>query len=72
MTAEPRVEHAREAARRVVSHHEPDIVAEPPEGGGLKLGVLDDGSPERPRVRDDDPDFHLAQLCTHRYRLASP
>ena len=32
--------------------------------------VLDDGAPERPRVRDDDPDLHVAQLCTPRYLLA--
>ena len=71
VAAEPRVQDAREAARWVVAHHEPDIVAELPESGGLQLGVLDDGSPERPRVGDDDPDLHAAQLCTPRYLLAA-
>jgi hypothetical protein len=38
------VEDAREAARRVVAHHEPHVVTEFAERGSLKLGVLDDGS----------------------------
>jgi len=45
---EPGVENPREAARRVVAHHEPDVVPDRAERGGLELGVLDHGSPERP------------------------
>jgi hypothetical protein len=71
MASEPGVENAREAPRRVVAHHEPDVVSELAKCSGLELGVLDDGSPERPRVRDDDPDFHRAQLCMQRYLLAA-
>ena len=48
MASEPGVEDAREAPRRVVAHHEPDVVSELAKCGGLELGVLDDGSPERP------------------------
>ena len=70
MAAEPRVQDAREATRRVVAHHEPYVMAEPSERVRLKLRVLDDGAPERPRVGDDDPDLHVAQLCTPRYLLA--
>ena len=49
---------------------EPDVVSELAKRGGLELGVLDDGSPERPRVRDDDPDFHLAQVFMPSYLCA--
>ena len=39
--------------------------------GRLELGVLDDGPPERPGVRDDDPDLHTrrnyARLGTVRH-----
>jgi hypothetical protein len=48
VASEPGVEDAREAPRRVVAHHEPDVVSELAKCGGLELGVLDDGSPERP------------------------
>lgn len=58
MATEARVEGAREASRRVVAHHEAHVHAETTERVRLELGVLDHCSPERPGVRDDDPDFH--------------
>jgi hypothetical protein len=58
VTTEARVERAREAARRVVAHDEAHVQAETAERVRLELGVLDHCSPERPGIRDDDPDFH--------------
>ena len=79
MAAEPGVERAREAAGRVVAHHEAYIQAETAEGICLELGVLDHCSPERPGVRDDDPDFHRGtnyalpgKLTTMRRAIALP
>ena len=60
MTTHPWMEDARELARRVVAHHQPDLVPARLEGPCLELGVLDDRPPERPRERHDDADLHLA------------
>ena len=58
---DPRMEDARELARRVVAHHQPDLVPARLERRGLELGVLDDRPPERPRERHDDADLHAAK-----------
>ena len=64
VAAEPRVQHARKAARRVVAHDRARLEAPPLQGVGLELHVLDDRSPERPRVRGDDADLHRrANVC---------
>ena len=34
------------------------VEPQPTQGGSLRSGVLDDSTPERPRVRDDDTDLH--------------
>ena len=52
------VEGAREAPDGVVAHDRPGLDPEPAQGVRLQLRVLDDRTPERPRVRDDDPDLH--------------
>src|SRR5207244_6109396 len=57
----PQLERAREPARRVVADDRPRLYPEPLERVGLELGVLDDGAPEQPRVRDDDADLHPRQ-----------
>ena len=58
MTTDPRVEHARELARRIVAHDQADLVAKLLECCRLRFRVLDDRAPERPGERDDDPDLH--------------
>ena len=58
MPPDARVQHARELTRRVVTHDQPDVVAQLLERGRLELRVLDNRPPERPRERDDDPDLH--------------
>ena len=50
--------NAREAPRRVASHDESRVDPLLAQGRRLRLGVLHDGAPERPRVRDDDPHLH--------------
>ena len=55
---EPRMQDAREAPRRVIAHDRSGLDPELAERLCLQLGVLDHGSPERPGVRDDDPDLH--------------
>ena len=60
MTAESRVQDAREAPGRVVPHQQAHVVPAPSERFGLELGVLDHGAPERPGVRNDDSDLHAA------------
>ena len=54
----PRMEHAREAARRIVPHDRACLEAALLQRLRLQLGMLDDRSPERPGVGDDDPDLH--------------
>ena len=51
-----------ELARRIVSHHQAHVVTEILERRRLQLSMLDDGTPERPRERDDDPDLHGERL----------
>ena len=58
VAAVPRVQRARELAGRVVAHDRHHLVPLPAERLRLELGVLDDGAPEGPRVRHDDPDLH--------------
>ena len=52
---------ARELARRVVAHDQAHVVAALLECRRLQLRMLDDRAPERPRERDDDPDFHIGR-----------
>ena len=56
--SEPGVENTRKASRRIVADDQAHVEPEPAQSGSLQLRVLDDGSPERPRVRDDDSDLH--------------
>ena len=58
VTPGARMQHTREAAGRVVPDDRARVDAVPAEGLGLELGVLDDGAPEGPRVRDDDAHLH--------------
>ena len=62
----PRVQHAREAPRRVVAHHGARLDPVPRERGRLQLGVLGNGAPIGPGVRDDDADLHRAAILTTR------
>jgi hypothetical protein len=62
VTSEPGVQHAREAARRVVPHDRPCLDSPALEGLGLQLGVLDDRPPEGPGVRDDDAYLHCGTV----------
>ena len=62
VTADARVERTGELAGRIVAHHQPDVVPTGLERGGLKLRVLDDRPPERPRERHDDADLHAGSL----------
>ena len=52
------VEILRQPPRRIVPDHDPRVDAEPLQGPGLVVCVLRNTAPERPRVRDDDPDLH--------------
>ena len=65
--SDPRVQDARELPRRVVPHDQAHVVAELLERCRLQLRVLDDGAPERPRERDDDPDLHARQPNDRRH-----
>ena len=60
VAAVPRVEDPRELAGRIVAHDRLHLAAELAQRGRLELGVLHDGAPERPGVRNDDPDLHGA------------
>ena len=56
--ADARVQCSGELTRRVVRHQQPHVVPALLERRRLQLGVLDDGSPERPGERHHDPDLH--------------
>ena len=60
MPAHARVEVFRQPPGRVVADQDPRVDAEPLEGSGLVVGVLGNAAPERPRIRDNDPDLHAA------------
>ena len=57
----PRVQGARELARRVVADHVRASTPRRAERLGLELGVLDHGAPEGPRERHDDAHLHGAE-----------
>ena len=57
VTADARVQDARELTRWVVAHDQAHVVATLLECRRLQLRMLDDRAPERPRERDDDPDL---------------
>ena len=50
--------------RRVVAHHEANLVSPSLESGRLKLCVLDHRPPERPGERHDDADLHPGAYST--------
>jgi hypothetical protein len=66
-----RVEGTRELTRRVVAHHEPDVVATGLEGRRLQLRVLDDRPPERPRDGHDDAELLDGSLTPPRSAAAA-
>ena len=68
----PGVQHARELAGRVVAHDRAHLAAELRERLGLELGVLDDATPEGPRVRNDDAHLHRRHYRPRAVRLRSP
>ena len=60
----PRMQHAREAPGRVVADHGARLDPVALQRGRLQLGVLGDGAPVGPGVRDDDADLHRAAILT--------
>ena len=56
-----RVEHSREASRRVVADNRPRLDPQSPQRLDLQFDVLVDAAPVGPRVRDDDADLHRAK-----------
>ena len=68
MTADARVQDARELTRWVVAHDQAHVVATLLECRRLQLRMLDDRAPERPRERDDDPDLHAVVRKTEQIR----
>src|SRR3954447_21778217 len=64
VTPKARMQDAREAAGRIVSHDRPRLDAARLERLRLQLDVLDDRSPEGPRVRRHDADLHpTSNVC---------
>jgi hypothetical protein len=61
--ADAGMQGARELAGRVVAHDQSYVVAPLSQRRRLQLGVLDDGTPERPRERHDDADLHCGPAC---------
>ena len=67
-----RMQHARELTGRIVAHDRLHLDAPRAERFRLELGVLDDGAPEGPRVRHDDPDLHRGHYRRRAVRVRSP
>ena len=62
----PRVQCVGKPPGRIVADDDPRLDAEPLERAGLVLRVFGDTAPERPGVRDDDPDLHAEGSCPKR------
>src|SRR4051794_22648789 len=56
--ARSRVQYPRQAARRIVAHDGARLDPAALKRLGLQLDVLDDCSPEGPRIRCDDSNLH--------------